>query len=91
MEEKFVVEFIDHVECLFVVGELLEMLENEHYAVFEGVDRMDVLLVLCLDFEEGIHEAHSLQVLGERGITIVTTKSLQNVLYFLGLLALSLW
>ena len=91
MEEELIVELIDHVECLLVVGELLEVFEDKHYAVFEGVNRMDVFLVLCLDFEEGVHEAHPLQVLGKRGVTIVTPKSLQNVLNLLGLLALSLW
>lgn len=91
MEEKLVIELVDHVECLFVIGEFFEMFEDEHYPVFEGVYRVDVFLVLGLDLEEGVHEAHSLQVLGEGGVAIVTAKTLKDVLYLLGLLALSLW
>lgn len=60
MEEKFVIEFVDHVESLLVIGEFLEMFEDEHDPVFEGVYCMDVFLVFCLDFEEGVHEAHPL-------------------------------
>lgn len=91
MEEKLVIELVDHVECLFVIGEFFEMFEDEHYPVFEGVYRVDVFLVLGLDLEEGVHEAHPLQVLGEGGVAIVTAKTLKDVLYLLGLLALSLW
>lgn len=91
MEEEFIVELIDHVKCLLIVGELLEMFEDEHDPIFEGVDGMDVLLVLGLDLEEGVHKTHSLQVLCQGRIAIVPSKPLQNVLDLLCLLALSLW
>lgn len=90
MEEELIIELVDHAECLLIIGELLEVFEDEHYPILEGVNRMDVLLVLGLDLQEGVHEAHPLQVLGEGGITEVPTESLQDVLDLLPLLALAL-
>lgn len=91
MEEEFVIELIDHVECLFIIGKLFEMFEDEHDPIFEGVNGMDVLLVFSLDLEERVHKAHSLQVLCKGRIAIVPPKSLQNIFDLLRLLALSLW
>mgnify|MGYP003431490020 CR=1 FL=1 len=64
------------------------MIEYKHNPVLKGVNGVNVLLVLGLDLQEGIHEAHPLQVLSEGSVFMVPPEPLQNILYLFALLAL---
>jgi hypothetical protein len=90
MEEKLIDEFVDHAEGGVFEGDVFEVFEDEHHAILEGVDGVDVLLVFRLDLEEGAHEAHALQVARKLRVPVVPPESLQNVFYLLALLALAL-
>lgn len=76
VEEKLVDEFVDHAEGGLFEGDVFEVLEDEHHAVLEGVDRVDVLLVLRFDLQEGAHEAHPLQVARQLRVPVVPPESL---------------
>jgi hypothetical protein len=90
VEEELVDQLVDHAQGRLLVGDILQVLEDEHHPVLEGVDRVDVFLVFRFDLEEGAHEAHPLQVLRQVRVTVVSAESLKNVLYLLRLLALPL-
>ena len=90
MEQKLIDELVDHAEGALFEGDVLEVFEDEHHAILEGVNRVDVLLVLRLDLEEGTHETHPLQVARKLRVPVVPPESLQDVFYLLALLALPL-
>jgi hypothetical protein len=52
VKQELIDELADHIQRPLIVGELLEVPEDEHHSVFEGIDRVDVLLILRLNFKK---------------------------------------
>lgn len=66
VEEELLNHFADEEERGLFVGDCLGLVEDEHHPVFEGVDGVDVLLVLGLDLQHALVEANLLQVGGKQ-------------------------